>query len=170
MFFNLDQQQVGGSNPPPWQVHYVNDKVGNTWYQGVLPEAHTHGICEFNDLDFQLRKAPPNVAAAVLDRIGLWLLATGTKAHVGDMFRVMDVQYTVAPALECWTSEHTPMPSESDWPDPCAEIPPAQIDKVLRRPVLRLAWEKDPYPEPEELGRLTVQFEAACREWGVRSA
>jgi hypothetical protein len=169
MFFNLDQQQIGGPNPPPWQVHYVNDKVGCTWYQGVLPEAHTHGICEFNDLDFQIRKAPPNVAAAVLDKIGLWLLATETKAHLGDIFRVLGVQYTVAPALECWTNEHPITPIEGEWPEPSCRAP-AQIDRILRRPILRLAWEKDPFPEPTELRRLTAQFEAACREWGVTSA
>lgn len=129
--YNLDHIKIDGPNPPPWQIHYVNDEsVGAAWYCGVLPEAHTHGLNKFNNIDLLIRKAPPNIAASVLDKIGMFLMKTNEKAKLGDKFIVLQCTYQVAPDFD--------------------------VDK---RPVFRLAWNKDPHTDdPHVLSK----FKEAC--------
>ena len=120
-FFNLDE--VEGPNPPPWQIHYVNDqkedrKENPHWYDGCLPEAHTHGLDQFGDFDLQIRMAPPNVAASVLDKIGLWVLSSEETLKLGDMIKVLGTKYTLVKGFS--------------------------VDGKL---VCRLAWDKDPLSE-----------------------
>lgn len=130
MHLDLDTQAEVGPNPPPWEVRYVNDKdEQKPWYGGILPEAHTLGLSKYNDFDLQIRLAPPHVAAPVLDRVGLWVYNSGTKLSFGDTIRVLEVDYTVTPAID------------------------AQL-----RPVLRLAWHKDPVPERRELIAMIARF------------
>ena len=111
MRVDLDQKPLTGPNPPPWKIDYVNEGSSN----GILPEAHTHGIHKFNRYELLLRKAPPNIAASVLDRIGLWLLDSSSMMSVGDIFLVLGTTYKVVHFVD----------SE-------------------QQQVFRLAWENDP--------------------------
>jgi hypothetical protein len=105
-----------GPNPPPWEIHYVNDRDECAiWYDGTLPEAHTHGI---QDLDLKIRLISPNLAAAILDNLGLWLQQNKAKARPGDIVIYDKYKFELVPSTcSC---------------------------KNVVRPVLRLSWDKDP--------------------------
>lgn len=121
MTYNLDQMDLTkGPNPPPWWIHYVNDQGGGNsiWYDGVLPEAHTHNLSILSGLEIQIRMAPPNLASFILDQIGLWLFETGEKLNLFDTLIIQGIEYHVVPAFNSDDS-----------------------------PVYRLSWGKDPKPD-----------------------
>ena len=132
MHIELDSCGTSGPNPPPWEVHYVNDKVEHPlWYNGVLPEAHTHGIL---DLDLQVRLVSPNLAAALLDNFGIWLLKNNARARPGDVISFQNKKFILTPSI-CI----------------CNGI----------RPILRLAWESDPLVENVKISNI---FELLCKK------
>lgn len=58
MIYNLDEiNYLDGPNPPPWWIYYVNDKGSGEaiWYDGTLPEAHTHNLDKLNGFELQIR-------------------------------------------------------------------------------------------------------------------
>lgn len=123
---DLDSEHPAGPNPPPWEIYYINDdSEPNT---GLLPEARTRGLNKYNGFDVQIRRTPPNLAAPILDRIGLWILEN-RKLRLGYEFRLFGTRYSVEPAID----------SHGD-------------------PIYRLAWEGDPRPDDQTHRRLVRRF------------
>jgi hypothetical protein len=59
-------------NPPPWQIHYISE--GQREEDNFIPVAKTQGLKKFNVPELQIRYAPPNLAASLLDRLAIWLI------------------------------------------------------------------------------------------------
>ena len=125
---DLDIEDLSGPNPPPWEIHYINDRIAGIWYNGILPEARTVGLSRICGLELIIRLAPPNVASPVLDNIGLWLLKTRQKLKINDQIKVFGIIYTIVPILD------------------------------QDRPAFRLAWQKDPPPTSDQIIALCQRF------------
>lgn len=112
-------------HPPPWRVKYITDREHFPSYGGVLPVARTEGISKYGLPELEIRLAPPQLAAALLDRVGILHVFEGKRVNVGQQLRVNThpvVVYTV-----------TPVVTEDG------------------QPIYRLAWERDPAPDSKEL-------------------
>lgn len=129
--FDTIPEQV--PNPPPWKVDYISDKDQEAPnYGGVLPVARTSGILRFGCPELEVRLAPPKLAAALLDRIGVWEVFERKKLEIGDQLRLdidPETVYTVVPLI---TAAGIPM--------------------------LRLAWHRDPAPSKCELLEAIKRF------------
>jgi hypothetical protein len=67
---------------PPWRVIYINDKDAVSSYSGVVPEARTQGLAVLGFPEIMIRMAPPAMASAVLDRVGVWLTTEARSVKV----------------------------------------------------------------------------------------
>jgi hypothetical protein len=125
---NLDIWPVMVPNPPPWKVNYLNDE--STELTDVVPSTLTEGLNKLGLPELIIRYAPPNIAAAVLDRLGAYL-AFERKPKV-EKFTYAGIDYKIIPTL------------------------------LGERPVLRLAWDKDPERDP------ALGFSQRCQELGIK--
>ena len=90
----LDDIPAGVPNPPPWQVLYHNDSEKDR--RDVLPEAYTDGLIKLGVPELLIRKAPPGIAAAILDRFGAYLIFQKGSLTEGMRLEYMGTLYTVA--------------------------------------------------------------------------
>lgn len=97
---NLDATPSEAPNPPPWGVLYINDTEVS---DGVLPKAVTNGLYKFGFPELMIRLAPPNKAAMILDRVGIWLCYEKGSIHTEETFQVGDVSFQLARegCIEC---------------------------------------------------------------------
>jgi hypothetical protein len=65
------------------------------WYDGILPEAHTKGLDRFKKPELSIRFAPPNIAAALLDRVAVWLVYEGRNHVPGDRFNFSGIEFAL---------------------------------------------------------------------------
>lgn len=106
----LDEMPAGVPNPPPWQVLYHNDSEN----RNTVPEAHTDGLIKLGVPEILIRLAPPGIAAAILDRLGIYLIFQKGTLSEGEGVVIDNVEYTVVPTVKDG------------------------------KPTYRLAWQRDP--------------------------
>ena len=92
MIINLDDTPLTG--PTSWEIHYINDE-NCPCDQQVLPKARTRGLRRLNnDYELAIRLVPPNLAAPILDQVGLWI-SRNRPAIPGDVFIVFKKSYGI---------------------------------------------------------------------------
>jgi hypothetical protein len=112
MLINLDPFPEGTPNPPPWGIEYLNEEDGSPISQ--LPLARTIGLEKLGFPNVLIRFAPPNIASAILDRIGVLLIIERKVIELTDTLRFAGLDFALVPELY-----------GSD-------------------PALRISWERDP--------------------------
>lgn len=99
MLIDLESEfPTGAPNPPPWRIEYLNDDTEEP--TKVLPLARTIGLERLGLPNLLIRLAPPNVASAVLDRIGIFLAFEKRMITGEDTLRFAGVDFALMPELE----------------------------------------------------------------------
>ena len=96
LVIKLDDIPAGVPNPPPWQVLYHNDSENR---REMLPEAHTDGLLKLGVPELLIRKAPPGIAAAILDRLGIYLIFQKGTLTEGLIVAIDEVGYIIVPTV-----------------------------------------------------------------------
>lgn len=101
-------------NPPPWRIEYIVDEDEDSCPAKILPLARTIGLDKLGLPNLAIRFAPPNIASAILDRIGVFLVFEKKIPSKDDVLRFIGLDFAILPEV------------------------------IENNPILIVSWERDP--------------------------